>query len=148
MSSTIYKLTDGLQRWRAPRKEKYILNMYFYKLWTWHFIEHVQIPYFILSHFFGSQTCGLAGSTLHFYCSMSSKQHSEFRDIQIHRRTPGLADSRTDGLKIEYVLHITCNIYGRLLGWSALNIHFLDRGFSGWQTQNWAYIVLCAANNT
>ena len=36
----------------------------------------------------------LDGSTLHFYCSMSSKQHSEFCDIQIDRRTLGLAGSR------------------------------------------------------
>ena len=26
--------------------------------------------------------------------------------------------------------------------------HFLDRGFSGWQAQNWASIVLCPTNST
>ena len=34
-----------------PRNEQYILNMYFYKVWTWDFIEHVRIPHSILSHF-------------------------------------------------------------------------------------------------
>jgi hypothetical protein len=53
-------------------------------------------------------------------------------------------DSRTGGLNIEYVLHITCNIYRGLSGWQAQNIHFLDCGFSGWRAQNWVYIVLCA----
>jgi hypothetical protein len=40
------------------------------------------------------RTCGLADSTLHFYCSVSSKQRFEFRDIQIHTRNAGLAGLR------------------------------------------------------
>jgi hypothetical protein len=52
--------------------------------------------------------CGLAGSTLHFYWSVSSKQHSEFRDIQIDRRTPRLSGSK---LNMYYTLHVICNTY-------------------------------------
>jgi hypothetical protein len=48
------------------------------------------IPYLAT---FSSQVPGLAGSKLRFYCFVSSKQHLEFRDIQIDSQTPGLAGS-------------------------------------------------------
>jgi hypothetical protein len=36
----------------------------------------------------------LTNSTLHLYFSVTSKQHSDLRDIQIDTRAPGLAGSR------------------------------------------------------
>ena len=79
------------------------------------------------------RTCGLVGWTLHFYYSLSSKQHSKVRDIQIDGWTPGLAGSRlplfTDGKVLKWAiphLHHRCYIKGKSI----------------------SSIVLCPTNNT
>jgi hypothetical protein len=78
------------------------------------------------------RSCRLGRSTLHFYCSVSFKQHSKFHHIQIHRWTPGLAGPTlrvfTNG--DPYELSNTTN------------------GLTGWRAQNWGFLVPCPANST
>jgi hypothetical protein len=68
--------------------------------------------------------------------------------FEVPQYTNPQTNFRIGGLNVEYVLHNTCNMYHRLSSCRALNIHFLDRGFLGWRTQNWAYIVRCVGNYT